>query len=297
MPREYDKHIYEVDELVLGSSLGAVAYAYFNNIPIVVDGPKPFPFEFLAEGTDLSNFSISFETHTLTIPGGTKNLGERKVTIYEHLLFCMSLSGLLRSPVGGITPRIEKDILKITTPSNTLIQIKFNHLIFFPPPKNDSNRLLVIDWLDVRSGAKHKIDLIETSDYFVEQIYFYTSSRYDGNKSFKEPFKDAVALSYLTYEQVIDPDYSSLITRYKIRDEMANAGIKGRANGKYRDGRPRWLRIDIETASREVVPLREDAIEPASNITKLRMSDEEVFKKFSFSNTRVSKLERRILNV
>ena len=74
----------------------------------------------------------------------------------------------------------------------------------------------VRDYFAVKRGMAHKEELIETSDSFVKKVFFFVSPRIDGNKK----KKDAVAISYIEKENLINFDYSDTMVRFKLEKLM-----------------------------------------------------------------------------
>jgi hypothetical protein len=103
----------------------------------------------------------------------------------------------------------------------------FDDLNLYGIPNNLSLKedpiLEIRDWFDVKSGMKHAHSLLTTDSEFVNKIIFYQSDRIDGNHD----LKDAVAISYLTKEQLNDFEFSDINARFKTKHVMKQSGIKG----------------------------------------------------------------------
>ena len=118
-----------------------------------------------------------------------------------------------------------------------------------PPTQEDL--LEVRDWFDVKSGMKHEHKLLTTDSKFVNKIIFYPSERIDGNHN----LKDAVAISYLTKEQLGDCEYSDINARFKALYVMKKAGIRGTSNGKDPiTGNTKHYSLKMLNSRRDVVP-------------------------------------------
>jgi len=235
------------DKIVIGGCLRSLIYAGLNELPVVFTSPSP-PFRFdLFPGDDLSSLGLRVDPETTS----------REV--WERLMFILGLAGLVVSPPGPNTLRIADNTLVLTAQPR---QIKFNFrkLVIFDDKqikglpriteeKEETNR--VIDWVNVRSGCRHDFDRLEDdgSD-FVREILFYPSDRSD-NKN----FKDLAAISYLTNEQLRDFDYSDTMAKFKIKDMMKQAGIRGARNGRdqKRPDKYKYYAIKVEPAEREVI--------------------------------------------
>ena len=52
-------HVYEFENIVIGSRLNAVMYAFLNNYPLILNKCEPpLPFELFPHNTDLSAFGV-----------------------------------------------------------------------------------------------------------------------------------------------------------------------------------------------------------------------------------------------
>ena len=155
--------------------------------------------------------------------------------------------------------------------------MKFNQLHVFddenihglPSRLSDIDQYRVLDWFDVRSGAKHECENLHSDTDFVRNIFFYPSERVSGNHD----KKDLVCESYLTREQLHDVDYSDTIVRLKATNRMKEAGIKGTSNGKNKN-----LSIKLELREREVIPIKNYKRVEYNNLIIDDRTDEELYK-------------------
>ncbi len=114
----------------------------------------------------------------------------------------------------------------------------------------------MVDWIDVKIGAKHELDYLKTGDGFVDEVFLYPSKRIDGQHLDK---KDIVSISYLTNEQLNDINYSDTYVRFKVKKLMEDHGIKGSKNGKnpnypHASEQPhKYLSIKLENSKRRVI--------------------------------------------
>jgi hypothetical protein len=193
------------DQLVVGSCLDSLIYAYQNATPIILINPE---------------FPCFFEK--------TKE-GNKKADIYEKLVYLLGLAGLCPfSDKISTYEKENKNELKIIGTKPYSVCVKFTKLKDFYAKRNkelsERNSIYqVVDWCHVRSGAFHEFDtLIDKEDDFINQIYFFKSKRVDAYKE----LKDLVSVSYLTREQLEHVDYSEVYVRHKVVDMMTKAGIE-----------------------------------------------------------------------
>jgi len=255
---DLNHHIYEVDELVVGNSLEAVSYAFLNQKNIILnDVGKPYFFDFFDATAKLDKYLVDAVEYELTTPTGSKIVGTSKLEVWEKLVFCLSLAGLIPASDKVYSMRIEdNNLFKITTDNSRVLRFKFDKLRIFDSkninglenPKEVDN-FKVIDWIDVRSGMKHEYDYFGTEKNFVKDIYFYPSPR-TGDKQ----RKDLVTVSYMTKEQLEDFEYSDTYVKFKVLDLMKKAGIRGARNGR-KPSNPEqynYHSVKIETSHREI---------------------------------------------
>lgn len=233
------KHNLEYDELVVGGTIHALRFAKDKNLPLVCVDPQP-PHRFQKEYV----------------------AGE-----YSRVWFLHSLSGKIPFDSKIEAFRIvEEGVAKATTSSGFLFNIKYNKIFLFdddgveglPSPKTPTQEIYeVIDWIDVRSGMSHEHDRIESTSDFVKCVLFYPTERLDGHHPDK---KDAAAISYLTREQLEDPEYSELYARFKTEEMMRAAGIKGQSCGNNN------YALKVESSHRDVRPLHKNLYDSVPTI-------------------------------
>jgi hypothetical protein len=285
-----NKFVYDVDNIVIGSGLNAVLFAYINNFTLINNEFRiPFRFDFFGSTADISNLSIP--RHKIVLQGKEEkiSLGVSKRDAYKHLLFVMSLSGLNPLSDRIISIRLEdKNTLKAIT-DKTKINFKYKKLHIFddknihglPDKLEDLNKNLykIMDWIDVKSCTTHPYEYFETSDDFVNEVFLYPSERIDGNHKNR---KDVVAVSYLTEEQLQDYEYSDTYAKFKVLNIMKDAGIRGARNGRdmLDKTKYKYYALKIECARREVMSLQKTLYEDTENIEFVHDSEDDIISKF-----------------
>ena len=245
------------DEIVIGSSLRAVLYAFSNELPIFfAEERRPFRFDYLDPELDLSFLKLSAQTKSLTTFGEDKIVGIQKLLLWERLLFLLGLSG--KAPLSDrcTNMRINNQSLICSNEYAKIAEIEFKTAYFFGDDKcsglvtekevaNDA--MMCYDWIAFHRGGKHEIDYIETEDSFVKQIWFYPSDRIDGATK----VKDACLVSFLSKEDLSNFDYSETMARFKGVSEMESRGMKGVFNGYSPTGRPKYYKFRTSNIARE----------------------------------------------
>jgi len=246
----------EYDTIVVGSSLEAVVFAFNNDYPIFFTRPeRPFRFDYLDPAVDLSCLKIPLEEKTLTTFEGGKPIGIAKETLWERLLFLLSLKGAAPLANFCTSMRWDGSLLSCSSEYNRVLNISFNMCYFFGDKgcqklvdyKKVENNFLVYDWIAFNSGGKHDVDFMQTEDTFVSKIWFYPSDRIDGNTV----IKDACAVSLLNEEQILNFDYSETMARFKTVFEMESRGMKGLLASYGPNGNPKHYKFKTSTIVRQ----------------------------------------------
>ena len=244
-----ERHIYQKDTIVIGGCLAALLYAFKNSLPIIFANPKPpFRYDKIEKEYDLSFLGLEpFESYY-----------QRQV--WERLLVLLGLSGNLPLSSNASGMRIVDNLLTVTTNNHRVAKFEFNKLVVFDDEGvtglpaisgeiKEKNR--VIDWVNIRQGAKHQHNELEGDDDFVSKVIFYPSDRHDNKK-----LKDLVAISYLTDEELLSHDYSDTMVKFKVTKMMKAAGIRGTRNGRdvNNPDKYKYYAIKIEPSERVIEP-------------------------------------------
>jgi len=276
-------------------------FSYLKNIPIVytnLSAPKMFDrFEL---GQDLSLFSYENRAQKIITPKTEIMVGAQKLPLWEKLYFHVSLAGLCISPFELSSIRVKDSILKGFTDNARMVACEFEELIIFDdagvygigdPITQLDKKKMVYDWFSVRSGMKHRYDVIESDSEFVSKIIFYRSSRIDGDHD----FKDAVAVSNLTDKQLIEYEFSDVNSRFKSTYMMKKAGIRGARNGRDMRNKEKYkyYAVKIENTKREIESVR-NYYNPTENIIFNYDSVYDIISHTHPKQTYATKLIRRI---
>jgi len=266
---------FSYEKIVIGSSLEALLYCYYNSVPFVyanLDCPNRF--SYFEWNVDLSEFGLGNKSRIISTSGVSKKIGTSKDHLWEKLYFDLSLAGLnpLADKVASI--RVEGKTLKAFTHKARMAKISFGKVVVFnpdnvaglpPPVKIPKKKYKVYDWMNVRLGTQHKYDWIEDMSHFVNCILFYPSDRIDGKKKDR---KDLVAISYLSESELEDYEYSDVNARFKVIHLMKEAGIRGPRNGRDPNNKKiqKYRGIKIETSHREIELLEMPVYESTDTI-------------------------------
>ncbi len=269
--------VFEYDEIVIGSSLSALIFAYINKYPVFFTEAEPsFRFDFLAP--EYSPMSTPSETTTLNTFDQQIQVGTQKQVLWDRLLFVLSLRGLVPLSSMCYKIRYDGDSMVCTNEYSKIFEATFNKCHFFGDNntegfvrKNtlDEHSYLCYDHIAFNSGGKHEIDFIYTDDDFVSEIWFYSSDRIDGNT----PVRDACTVSRLTESQLVDFDYSETMARFKVLKIMKDNGMRGKLSGYTKKGTARHYDFRTSSIRRETHSIR-DGLRATSNSIEIKTESE-----------------------
>ena len=239
---------YEYRDIVLGSSLDAVIFAFSNKYPLFFsEEQRPFRFDYLEPELDFSFLKLANNSlKSLATFDGDKRIGLPKELLWERLLFLMSIHGY--APTANLCTNIRRDSQKITcfNEYSKIAEVGYDRIHDFTV--NDKrNKVIFYDWIAFNSGGKHDIDFIKTGDDFVDDIWFYPSDRICG----KTKVKDACAVSYVDKELINEFDYSQTMARFKVVKEMESRGMKGLLSSYGPNGKPKHYNFKTSTMHRQ----------------------------------------------
>lgn len=284
----------QCNQLVIGSGLSAIVYAYLNDALYVNNNPdhSPFLFDCFEPDFPLGMFGVEAMSRTLKTNHKDKKVGYSKAALRQRLSFVLSLAGNapLGSKVSSIRINSEEDVARIITADNAALEYKYKRAVIFDPrgiqgitpePDIEEELFRIEDYFDMRSGGKHSFDYVSTGDKFVNEIFFYPSPRMTTVKS---KIKDLVAVSYMTREQLNDIDYSDVAARFKILKILKDLGLRGARNGRdpKNPDRYKYYAVRIEARKREVSPATRQNYKNVDNIRFDTRSPEQVILQHSF---------------
>jgi hypothetical protein len=240
-------HIYEYQRVLIGGGLNAITSAYKTSSYFINNSDNfIFPFDPI---NNVSDLGLDFRS---------------PADAWDCISYCLNEQGLnpLGKSVFTINVDAENSILEVITKDFNKISIRYENLevhdlenIYgLPEVQVELLGYRVFDWFDVKSGAKHQYDLLQSEEQFCKKIYFYLSPRIMGNKK----YKDLVVESFMGENQLRSADYSSTIARFKTTEIMKRAGIlgTGHGQGKFRPIRLEYNRRNI--VKKELITYRKE---------------------------------------
>lgn len=251
--------VHNYDQVVFGSNIHALMYAYTNQIPLfysLLDKPKDF--EFYKPPFSFSNIN---NVNNFILNGNEVNFGMKKLHLWEQLSFVLGYDGLMPLSNNVVSVRMDDDILKITTKTSRVLKVKFNHLYLFddnieglPQERKIYNEGVIYDYFKFDSLHEYKQMLIQTEDDFVNQIWI------QGNKGV-----------VVTKTKDITSDIPDYAIRFRVLELVKQYGFQGRQNGIYHYKKelkiPRFKKLDIKISTREIHKKRMNSYRNKENLT------------------------------
>ena len=287
-------HTFDYDQIVIGSSLSALLYSFTNAVPIFFSTiNKPHRFDYL----DLKH-NISFMpnyTSTIQKPDGVITCGNKKSELWQKLYFTINLCGL--SPCSNLASslRLSENKLKIFNDFSKIASVNFNEAVVFDKQninldsKKGPDRYLTLDWISVHSGGRHNIDLIETSDEFVSQLWFYDSTRVPSK------IKDACAISIIDGSDMNSFEFSDTYARFKSEKIMKDYGLRGASNGvDKKTGKKKYYSIKTSCSQREIIPLGANKIQETDAIKANKLTEDELLLNIKAGNDKIENTVKKL---
>jgi hypothetical protein len=286
------------EEIVIGSSLSALIFAYNNELPIYFSEPKePRLIDYMNPDDNVDLFGIENTTQTMRSFGEEKIIGVRKSILWGRLLFILALDG--KAPVSNLckSMRYNGQTLVFNDEYSKIGEIEFEKCYYFGDEnahqlvrvKKEPTQYACYDWVRFRVGGKHDCDFIYTEDDFVNEIHYY----YPVGKLGRNHTKDACAISILKPEHITDFDYSETMARFKIIHEMKSRGMRARVSEYKPNGEPKkYKAYKLEYQKREIEAL-DTVLEPLENKIVLMPNTQKI--NALRTDGRLSNLARKIL--
>jgi hypothetical protein len=250
--------VHKYDQVVFGSNLHALMYAYVNQIPLFYcTTNRPKIFEFFDNTFEFANIA---NVNTLIKNKKDYNFGMRKLELWKRLSFVLAYDGLMPLGNGIQFARLDDNLLKITTNNSRLLRISFNKMFLFnedisglPQQIKLNNKGKVYDYLNFMHLHEKKTMLIESKTNLVNRLWIHN--------------KKAIAISNV---QDITEDLPDYAVKMKILDIGKQYDIKGKQNGIYHYRKelkiPRFKKLDFRFYDRTFIKDRLNTYENSDDL-------------------------------
>jgi len=275
--------VFEYDEIVIGSSLKAVLFAFNKRLPIVFSEPeRPFRFDYFRPDLDFSSLKLENAENFFQAFGEILTFGIPKETLWERLLFFLSLDGKVLFSNLCKSMRLQENKVVCSNEYAKIAQINFETCYFFGDQNCSGMKektlaksdYICYDWIAFNRGGKHDVDYIKLEDDFVNEVWFYPSDRIDGNT----PVKDACVVSRIKEEDLLDFDFSETMARFKLISEMETLGMKGVFNGYGPNGKPKYYKFRTTSIARTKRKEKDPSWEGQDSIELPKLSEEDLLR-------------------
>jgi len=283
--------VFEYENIVIGSDLRAMLYAFINKYPIFYTEPRvPHRFDFFNLDCNTESLLIDNTAQTYKSFNLDYQFGARKYLMWEKLNFLLSIEGY--APLSNMCDNIRYDGEKLICSNeySKICEIKFDKCYYFGDnntyklinQKDPENaRYKVFDFVGFKRGGKHEFDYIQTDDDFVSKVWFYSSDRICGNTG----VKDACVLSVLTDEQLNHYSFTQTMTSFKLLKIMEDNGMRGQFNGLTKNGTPRYYKFKTINIERIKTIIDEPTWKETGKVKKVHLSLEELIQQTHHMDT------------
>ena len=302
---KFSKFTFETEQVVIGSTLPALLYAYYNDLPVLSSNVRlPSFIEVFSADDDLTPLGLDNPTTVLETTSEPKLIGILHVDLWRHLLFLLSLAGNIPMSDKCFSLRFEEEnVIKAITNNSRFARFRFEEAIVFDDEglhglpnemiRQAEEKYKVVDWMDIKSGMRQKFDYFKTGDDFVDEIFLYPSDRIDGENF---SLKDAVAISYLNGDQLQKFEFSDTYVRFKTLKTFKGAGMKGAANGRCTKNpeKTKYYALKIETTRRERHKLERNLYEDTEKIKFNYQTLDQLLRETPKENSHPHKLQKQL---
>jgi uncharacterized protein (DUF736 family) len=269
--------VFDYDQVVFGSSIHALLYAYVNQIPLFYSSFQ------MPKEIDYLPTSFSFmPTTTLTRNEEPYIVGGNLLEFWQKMSIILSLDGLMPLSNNVVSARIDDDVLKFTTKNSKVIKVKFNHMFLFdenieglPQIQQTIKEGIVYDYAKFDNLNQYRQFLIETDEDFVNQVWI------DGNK-----------ITIVSKTKDIAEDIPDYMIRFRVLDLATAWGYKGKQNGIYHYRKelkiPRFKKLNLKMNTRDIIKTKMHIYAPQSNLTFVQPTDillDDLLNKFNPTRT------------
>lgn len=250
--------VHNYDQVVFGSNMHALLYAYVNQIPLFyhnVDKPKAFDFF----PNDFSFLNIPNQ-NPMILNNQEVVMGMKKVELWKRISFLLGYEGLMPLCGNIQSARLDEGLLKITTDNSRLLRIAFNKMFIFdeniqglPTQIKFNNQGRIYDYFEFLNLNEHKTMIIDNDSEIVNKLWL----------------KDKNGVAITEMHDINDelPDY---LVKMVIFDIAKKHDIKGKRNGIYHYRKElkiqRYNKLDFRLKNRVIQKTHLHTYEPTQSL-------------------------------
>ena len=240
------RHVFtHAQNIVVGGDIASFLYAFKNDCFVAFTKPgKPFFFEKF-------------------------NTGDLKEAVWTFLYFQMMYRGKILGVEPNQTIRVEEDILKIITGSNSLLNYKFTGLICFNP-----EMLSGISVIEKKNRMHYVVDKIKLSAREHGQKYHFTDGDFVKELHFDNTGRQKFiyVVSEIPEKKLNDFDFGQVSLRYKLLPILRQLGIQGSRNGKNKS-----LSLKLTSIERFIRPMETHEYKDEEGIKFMEINEDDIW--------------------
>ncbi len=245
--------VHKYDNVILGSTIEALMYAYITGYPVFFAGSRcPKDFEHFEPAFTFPNMPHLLQTKNTT--KGIIEQGINKEKLWSNLMFYLSLAGQIPITEEASSFRIDDGSFRIVLSERYMINVEPKTIHLFDdlnvtglPLSKQVGVYTVYDWLIFNSIYKHELDIIYSNDNPINEIHFLEPT--NNNR-----LKDGCLVSYYKTQKEMETEHTEYAIKFKLKDLFKEYGLKGKANGVYHYDKKtqRYKQVQYTFIQREV---------------------------------------------
>jgi len=247
--------VHKYDNIIIGSTLEALIYSYITNYPVFFAGSRcPKEFEYFEPAMAFQ--FLKSEIKTIQTNESTYEVGNSKLPLWENLLFCLSMAGLVPLADTANSIRFDSDGTIRIIHNNRSITIEAKQVHLFDglgvsglSGERPIGNYKVYDWLFFNSLYPNHYDMLKTEYDVVSELWFLEPIN-------NVRFKDGCIVSEFQTEKQMYDNLTEYNIKFILKDLFKKYGIKGKANGVHHIDKvtQRYKQVQYTQIHREVSP-------------------------------------------
>lgn len=247
--------VHKYDNIIIGSTLEALIYSYITNYPVFFAGSRcPKEFEYFEPA--LAFHFLKSEIKTIQTNESTYEVGSSKLPLWENLIFCLSMAGLVPLADNASSIRFDSDGTIRIIYNNRSITIEAKQIYLFDGlgvsglgAEKPVGNYKVYDWLFFNSLYPNPYDILKTEYDVVSELWFLEPIN-------AKRFKDGCIVSEFSTEKQMHENLTEYNIKFILKDLFKKYDIKGKANGVHHIDKvtQRYKQVQYTQIHREVSP-------------------------------------------
>lgn len=248
--------VHKYDNIIIGSTLEALIYSYTTNYPVFFAGSRcPKEFEYFEPAMAIFPFE-ELTTKTIQTNDFIYEVGNSKLPLWENLIFCLSMAGLVPLADNASSIRFDSDGTIRLIYNNRSITIEAKQVYLFDGlgvsglgAEKPVGNYKVYDWLFFNSLYPNPYDILKTEYDVASELWFLEPTN-------AKRFKDGCIISEFPTEKKMHENLTEYNIKFILKDLFKKYDIKGKANGVHHIDKvtQRYKQVQYTQIHREVSP-------------------------------------------